>query len=171
MNERVEKYLNFQKEQENKDRAAYREKVLVAAGLYDREYVPKDEGEKAWDDSLTWDPQAQQYYKKVGIAVTDEEFAQIEAYTQEKPQKSGGGMFSNVGQKIMDLATLVCWVGIVLSILAGIVMMAASEDLILVGLLTAVAGALGSWIGSWFVYGFGELIETTKRIEKNTRKD
>ena len=62
-------------------------------------------------------------------------------------------------------------VGIVLSILAGIVMMAASEDLILIGLLVAVVGSLGSWIGSWFVYGFGELIETTKRIEKNTRKD
>ena len=33
MNERVEKYLNFQKEQARKDQAAYRDKVLVAAGL------------------------------------------------------------------------------------------------------------------------------------------
>ena len=80
-------------------------------------------------------------------------------------------MFSNVGQKIMGLATLVCWIGIIVSILTGIIMMAASESLVLVGLLTAVVGSLGSWIGSWFTYGFGELLETTKKIEKNTRKE
>ncbi len=169
MNERVEKYLNFQKEQARKDQAAYRDKVLVAAGLYDRQYVPKEESENAWDDSLVWDPQAKQYYKKVGIEVTDEEFAQIEQYTQEKPVSSGKGMFANVGQKIMDLATLVCWLGIIGSILTGIIMMAAAEELILAGLLIAVGGSVASWIGSWFTYGFGELLETVKKIEKNTR--
>ena len=170
MNERVEKYLNYQKEEERKRQADYREKVLIAAGLYEREYIPKQEGEDNWDESLTWDTQAQQYYKKVGIQVTDEEFAQIEAYTTEKQDSGEKGMFANVGQKIMDLASLVCWVGIVISILTGIIMMAAAEELILAGLLIAVVGSLGSWIGSWFTYGFGELLETTKQIEKNTRK-
>ena len=171
MNERVEKYLNFQKEQARKDQAAYRDKVLVAAGLYERQYVPKEESENTWDDSLIWDSQAQQYYKKVGIEVTDEEFCEIEKYTKEKQDSGESGMFSNVGQKIMGLATLVCWIGIIVSILTGIIMMAASESLVLVGLLTAVVGSLGSWIGSWFTYGFGELLETTKKIEKNTRKE
>lgn len=168
MNERVEKYLSFKKEEARKAQAAYRDKVLVAAGLYEREYVPKQEGDDNWDESLTWDPQAQQYYKKVGIQVTDEEFAQIEAYTTEKQDSGETGMFANVGQKIMDLASLVCWMGIILSILTGIIMMAA--ELVLPGLLIGVVGSLGSWIGSWFTYGFGQLLETTKQIEKNTRK-
>lgn len=169
MNKRVENYLNFQKEEEKKRQAAYREKVLVSAGLYEREYVPKEQGDDNWDESLTWDPQAQQYYKKVGIEVSDEEFREIEKYTAEKADNGEKGMFANVGQKIMDLASLVCWLGIILSILTGIIMMAVSENLILLGLLIAVVGSLGSWIGSWFTYGFGELLETTKRIEKNTR--
>ena len=169
MNERVEKYLNFKKEEQQKRQAAYREKVLLSAGLYERQYVPKQEGDDVWDDSLTWDSQTQQYFRKVAIAVTDEEFAQIEEYTQEKADTGETGMFANVGRKIMDLATLVCWLGIILSILTGIIMMAA--ELVLPGLLIAVVGSVGSWIGSWFTYGFGELLETTKKIEKNTRKD
>ena len=171
MNERVEKYLNFKKEEQQKLQAAYREKVLLAAGLFEREYVSKQEGDDTWDDSLTWDSQAQMYYRKVGITVTDEEFVEIEKYTQEKQETGETGMFTNVGRKIMDLATLVCWIGIIGSIITGIIMMAISESLILPGLLVAVVGSLGSWIGSWFTYGFGELLETTKQIEKNTRKD
>ena len=45
MNERVEKYLNLKKEEQRKRQAAYRDKVLVAAGLYERQYVPKEEGD------------------------------------------------------------------------------------------------------------------------------
>ena len=167
MNERVENYLNQKKEEERKKQAAYREKVLLAAGLFERQYVSQEEGERTWDDSVIWDAQAQQYYRKVAIAVTDEEFAQIEKYTQEKQDSGESGMFTNVGRKIMDLASVVCWLGIIGSIITGIIMMAA--ELVLLGLLVAVAGSIGSWIGSWFTYGFGELLETTKQIEKNTR--
>lgn len=167
MNERVAQYLHIKKEEERKRQADYREKVLLAAGLFDRQYIPREEGDGIWDDSVIWDSQAQQYYRKVGIAVTDEEFAQIEKYTREKQDSGESGMFTNVGRKIMDLASVVCWLGIIGSIITGIIMMAA--ELVLPGLLFAVVGSIGSWIGSWFTYGFGELLETTKQIEKNTR--
>ena len=166
MNERVEKYLQLKMEEEQKLQAAYRDKVLVAAGLYERQYVPEPERD-SWDESLAWDPEKQQYFRKVGIAVTDEEFAQIEKYTTEKQDTGETGMFKNVGQKIMELAIWVCWLGIIGSIITGIIMMAA--ELVLPGLLIAVLGSVGSWIGSWFTYGFGQLLETTKQIEKNTR--
>ena len=40
----------------------------------------------------------------------------------------------------------------------------------LYGLLTAVLGALGSWVGSLFLYGFGELIDKATEIAANTQK-
>ena len=32
-------------------------------------------------------------------------------------------------------------------------------------------GALFSWLGSFFTYGFGELIDKATKIERHTRKD
>ena len=37
----------------------------------------------------------------------------------------------------------------------------------LLGILTIGLGLLGSWIGSFFTYGLGELIETTKELNQN----
>ena len=36
------------------------------------------------------------------------------------------------------------------------------------GFLSLIGGTLFSWISSWFLYGFGELIETNAQIAKNT---
>ena len=38
-----------------------------------------------------------------------------------------------------------------------------------IGLVLIVAGPIGSWISSFFVYGFGELIEKTSEIAENTK--
>ena len=170
MNERVEVYLRFKKQEQRDRQKVYRDKVLMEEGLYDRLYVSAEED--TWDNSLTWDPQVRRYYKKVAMEVTDEEFAAIEKYAAKTVQRDvETGMFANIGDKIMDLAQFECWIGIIGSILSGIVMMAADGDMVLYGLLTMVLGSIGAWIGSWFTYAFGQMVKDLRQVTKNTRKE
>ena len=71
-------------------------------------------------------------------------------------------MFDNIGSKIKTLAKVVCWIGIIGSIIAGIAMIATMGSVgVLSGLLTIVLGALLSWVGSFVLYGFGEMVENS----------
>ena len=94
-------------------------------------------------------------------------------------------MFDNIGSKIMKLAKVICWIGIILSVISGVIMIlggssimsnssyssyGASESpvsMIVVGVCTIIFGSLFSWIGSFFTYGFGRLIENTEVLRKN----
>ena len=87
-------------------------------------------------------------------------------------------MFDNIGKKIMKLATVICWIGIIFSIIGFIVMLALgidNEDDLLIGLsfVVLVVGIFGSWIGSFFIYGFGKLIDNSDILVKNneTKKE
>ena len=79
-------------------------------------------------------------------------------------------MFDNIGGKIKSLAKVVCWICIILFIIMGIIMCLAGPSYIIYGVLVAVLGSLASWIGSFVLYGFGELIDNSAKIEENTRK-
>ena len=71
-------------------------------------------------------------------------------------------MFDNIGSKIKTLAKVVCWIGIIGSIIAGIAMIATMGSVgVLSGLLTIVLGTLLSWVGSFVLYGFGEMVENS----------
>ena len=74
-------------------------------------------------------------------------------------------MFTNIGSKIKTLAVILCALGIVASFVAFIAMCTIDEDMVGMGFLTLIGGSLFSWIGSFFTYGFGELIEKTSNIE------
>ena len=74
-------------------------------------------------------------------------------------------MFENIGGKIKTLATVCTIIGIVVSIAVGIFYGAEAD--FLAGLLIIILGCLSSWIGSFLLYGFGELIENTTEIRKN----
>ncbi len=83
-------------------------------------------------------------------------------------------MFNNVGKKIKLLAKAICWIGIIVSIIAAIVMFIVSDGgwyvgFVFAGVIILVVGPLLSWIGSFFMYGFGELIDKICDIEINTR--
>ena len=84
-------------------------------------------------------------------------------------------MYNNIGNKIMVFAKVVCSLGFIASVLGGVVIAYAMAVMnllglgIFLGILVAVIGSLVSWISTWVMYGFGELIETAKKIEKNTR--
>lgn len=68
-------------------------------------------------------------------------------------------MFSNIGGKIKATAKVSCWILIVLFVIAGIALMASRA--VLPGLITMVAGALLAWVGSFVLYGFGEMVENS----------
>lgn len=80
-------------------------------------------------------------------------------------------MFTNIGAKIKGLAKAGCWVGIVGCIFAGVVLLFTEEEFIPIALGVAVGGSLASWIGSWFLYGFGQLIENSDVIAGRYKKD
>ena len=85
-------------------------------------------------------------------------------------------MFNDIGKKIKTLASVICWLGIIVSVIAAISMFAAAsesyyggESYTILGFVYLVGGPLISWIGSFFTYGFGELIDKVSDIERNTR--
>ena len=84
-------------------------------------------------------------------------------------------MFSNSGGKIKTLARIICVLGIVISIFGGLILIIQGasfheSSLTVTGVLVLFAGTIGSWIGSFFAYGFGELIENTTVIAELAAK-
>ena len=84
-------------------------------------------------------------------------------------------MFDNIGGKIKTLAQTVCWVGIILSLFAGIAMMAEGmtmeyEYWVPAGFLLAIIGSFLSWVSTFVLYGLGQLIENTDRLVQNSEK-
>ena len=73
----------------------------------------------------------------------------------------GSGMFGNIGGKIKAAATVFCWIGIIVCVVAGIVLI--SNDSPKTGLLILFGGPLASWLSSLAMYGFGELIDEAKK--------
>lgn len=76
-------------------------------------------------------------------------------------------MFKNIGKKIMILAKVICFLGIGVSVLWGIIYLLSERlylEHIVIALIIIASGALVSWLSSIFIYGFGELIDKTAEI-------
>lgn len=77
-------------------------------------------------------------------------------------------MFSNIEKKIKTLAKVLTWIGIVGSVLAGLMLIIAGLSQgaggagVALGILMMVLGSLGSWVSNLVLYGFGQLLEDTK---------
>ncbi len=84
-------------------------------------------------------------------------------------------MFDNIGKKIKTLSQVTSWIGIIASVILGIIIMIIGESYFnLIGFLILIFGSLFSWINSFLTYGFGQLIENSDRIastkDSNTRE-
>ena len=90
-------------------------------------------------------------------------------------------MFSNIGGKIKTLAKVLCWIGIVASVIGGItfdfiyISTTKMDGLnfvigIVAGLLIAMLGALISWVGSFVLYGFGQLVDNSDTLVQTSNK-
>ena len=71
-------------------------------------------------------------------------------------------MFNNIGGKIKGYAEFTTWIGIVISVVVGAIILFTSS--LVVGLVIALVGSLISWISSIFLYGFGQLVENSDII-------
>ena len=78
-------------------------------------------------------------------------------------------MFNNIGSKIKRLAMVVTAIEMAVAITYGTMCFVSGS--ILTGVLIIVGGGLFAWISSFFIYGFGELIENTSKIAKSTSKN
>ena len=75
-------------------------------------------------------------------------------------------MFNNIGGKIKALASLFTWIGIIISLVIGLLFIFADSNGVVIGILIIVIGSLMSWISSWLLYGFGDLIENSSIIAR-----
>lgn len=76
-------------------------------------------------------------------------------------------MFENIGRKIKTLAKVTCWAGISISVIGGIVLFCLNSyrmPTLVWGFVVLFGGSLLSWIGSFFAYGLGQLIENTDKL-------
>lgn len=98
-------------------------------------------------------------------------------------------MYDNIGKKIKGSAIAIFIIGALACIIIGIVKIVTADDgleltdnllsllssyqskeqRIFYGICILLLGPVLSWILSWALYGFGELIEKTCAIERNTR--
>ena len=82
-------------------------------------------------------------------------------------------MFDDIGKKIKTLAAVTCGLGITASIISAIALWiqdSSYNPTAFTGVLVLVLGSLSSWIGSFFTYGFGQLIENTNTIHSDNLK-
>lgn len=86
------------------------------------------------------------------------------------PSYSSGGIFSKIGGKIKMLAQILTWIGIAVSVIAGLIMMSEDEDLIGGALVIMIVGSLVSWISSFLLYGFGQLVDNSDKILEELKR-
>lgn len=92
-------------------------------------------------------------------------------------------LFTNIGDKLCKIAKIVFWVGAIVSVIAGIVVIFGAFNYlkyfryyagtffitIIGGILGAALGVLLSWLGSLGLYAFGELVRRVQAIEERMR--
>ena len=104
-------------------------------------------------------------------------------HEKETPTEQGGvhgfiaseGIFGNIGGKIKTVTKASCYIGMVLCVIVGFVVLISSSDRsyydksnsgLITGLFLLFGGPLACWLGSLMTYGFGELID---EVKKNNR--
>lgn len=67
-------------------------------------------------------------------------------------------------------ARVLAWIGIIACFIIGIVLISNDEDTVFIGFLTMILGSLVSWVSSFVLYGFGELVENSDILVSNKNK-
>lgn len=80
-------------------------------------------------------------------------------------------MYKNVGKKIMVLAQVLGWLLLIAGIIVGLVYLSNSysgDDMI--GVIALATGVV-SFISSWFLYGFGQLVNDVNVIKNKSKNE
>ncbi len=78
------------------------------------------------------------------------------------------GLYGNIGEKIQRWAIWLFIVEAISAVVAGIVIMINASDIddiaYFAGILTIVLGPIAALVGSWILYGFGQLIKDVHKL-------
>lgn len=77
--------------------------------------------------------------------------------------------YNNIGGKIKGLAKFLFGIQVITIVIGGLILVAQGNDSFVTGLLIILFGPIIAWISSWFLYGFGQLIENSDIIANEHR--
>lgn len=77
-------------------------------------------------------------------------------------------MFGNIGGKIKGLTKIICWIEIIICVIVGIAFMVNGGPGY--GVVIIIVGSLLAWVGSFVLYGFGELVENSTYLANHFGK-
>ncbi len=90
-------------------------------------------------------------------------------------------MYNQIGKKIKGLAVFFCIIGVFFQVILGLLVIFmggsalktvgfesafASVGCIIAGIFVIVIGSIVTWISTWLLYGYGELIDKVSNIEE-----
>lgn len=78
-------------------------------------------------------------------------------------------MFNNVGDKLKSFTKVLFGLGCVEAVAVLVMLLGFSGDVtlgLLIGIVVGAALIMLNLIGAWFIYGFGELIESTQETNR-----
>lgn len=110
MDARVQDFLNNAKAREGEKQGRDKDALLIALGLYDREYSEKNEYSEEYPEFENG-----RYYRKKAIPVTDEEYAQIRQTCETAEPKKRNPM----SLALMIIAGIVYAVSFIYGIIAA----------------------------------------------------
>ena len=143
MNEKVEKYLEEKREKEKRE-------ILIAAGLYEKEYAPKSQElpnrEYPFLDSKIVPNRP---YKAIPIEVPDEEYEQIRKYA-----------YSGNSNRIAGILTFVACAVYVIGLVTGFILLNGSSNW-----TPAISCWAASGISGTIFLGFAEIIKLLQAIK------
>ena len=80
-------------------------------------------------------------------------------------------MFENIGGKIKGLAVVIFIILTIAAVIAAFFLIGTGNDgSVLFGILLLIIGPLTALITSWFLYGFGQLIENSDILVSQSKK-
>jgi hypothetical protein len=84
--------------------------------------------------------------------------------------RSSFGLYSDIVKKIKGWAKWIFIIEALCAVIGGIVLLVSGEEsLLIIGIITIIAGPFIALVSTWILYGFGELIDKTAANEENTR--
>lgn len=71
-------------------------------------------------------------------------------------------MFDRIGEKIKTVAKVIFWLGVAVGFIVAYFIGEAGNNY--VGIFIFLVGILISWLGTYLLYGFGELVDNSSKI-------
>lgn len=79
-------------------------------------------------------------------------------------------MYQKIGKKIMELAAFSSKLTIGVCIILELLILFTAPELWLYGLVIFTIIGYASYVSTWVIYGFGQLIDDVSAIRRNTEK-